>query len=109
MPSVIVETDDSGPVGEDFLYVFKPAPDGRGSRTRPDGKQPSSLRPNGLQTGLYLWTAGYVPVGGLWTGASHPRWPQIVSAAPGGVNPAARPIPPGGYADEDGRGAEMVG
>ncbi len=32
---------------------------------------------------------------GLWTGASHPRWPQIVLAVPNGVNPAARPIPPG--------------
>jgi hypothetical protein len=46
-----------------------------------------------------------VPVGRVVeTGASHPRWPQIVSAAPNGVNPAARPIPPGGHVDEHMRG-----
>jgi hypothetical protein len=50
-----------------------------------------------------LWS-GVSPLGrrlraggpGVMTGASHPRWPQIVSAVPNGVNPAARPIPPGG-------------
>ena len=68
---------------------------------RLDGKQPSSLRPDGLRAGLHLWAAGYVPVGWVVkTGASHPRWPQIVSAGPNGVNPAARPIPPCGEVDE---------
>ena len=47
-------------------------------------------------------------LGGAWDGEGHPRWPQIVSASPNGVNPAARPIPPGG----DSRapcGDELVG
>ena len=35
--------------------------------------------------------------------AGHPRWPQIVLACPDGVNPAARPIPPGGDVDERSR------
>lgn len=40
---------------------------------------------------------------------SHPRWPQIVSASPNSVNPAARPIPPGGDVNEDGGGDALVG
>jgi hypothetical protein len=35
--------------------------------------------------------------------------PQIVSAAPNGVNPAARPIPLGGDVEEHGRGDDLVG
>jgi hypothetical protein len=44
----------------------------------------------------------------LWTGASHPRWLQIVSAAPNGVNPAPRPIPPVVRVDAVGGGTELV-
>jgi hypothetical protein len=77
-----------------------------------DGKQPSSLRPDGLRADLSLWAAGYVPVGrGVETGTGPPRWPQIVSAVntPDGIDPAARPIPPGGDADEHRGGHELVG
>jgi hypothetical protein len=45
---------------------------------------------------------------GVETRASHPRWPHIVSAAPNGVHPAARPIPPGGGVDAH-CGDEVVG
>jgi hypothetical protein len=92
-----------------FSTSSSPRPTGRGAGQRPDGKQPSSLRPEGLRAGLYLRAAGYVPVGALWTGASHPRWPPIVSAAPNSVNPATRPIPPCGDVVEHRVSDELVG
>ena len=52
-----------------FYYVFKPRPTGAGAGQRPDGKQPSSLRPDGLRAGLHLWAAGYVPVGRVVDGS----------------------------------------
>jgi hypothetical protein len=92
-----------------FYTSSSPRPNGRGAGQRPAGKQPSSLRPDGLRAGLYLWAARLRAGGpGLLTGASHPRWPQIVSAAPNGVNPAARPIPPGEDVEDERGGEELV-
>ena len=95
-------------VGEDFLYVFKPRPSGRG----PDyGRTANAPAPYGLTASgasAYLWTAGYAPeAGGTVDGVGHPRWPQIVLACPNGVNPATRPDPASGDVDEDQAGHEL--
>jgi len=68
------------PVGKDFLYVFKPAPQVR----EPDhGRTANSLAPYGLTASGLGCTDG-PPATCRWTGcervASHPRWPQIVLA-----------------------------
>lgn len=57
--------------GDDVIPVGRVTKDGSGDAA-PMGRRLRAGRP------------------GLWTGASCPRWPQIVSAAPIGVNPAAR-------------------
>jgi hypothetical protein len=52
-----------------FYTSSSPRPTGAGAGPRPDGKQPSSLRPDGLRAGLHLWAAGYVPVGRVVDGS----------------------------------------
>jgi len=98
------------PIGENFRYVFKPRPSGRGpdwGRTAHAPRLPAW----GPLAGTYLWAAGYPPAGTRTSDevGGHPRWPEIVLACSNGVNPAARSDPASGNVNEDQAGDELVG